>query len=219
MMNFIQARANMVQQQVRPWGVFDEAVLELLEQIPREKFVPKAYQNVAYTDCDIPIGYNQKMLPPKVVGKALQALAVTEKDSVLEVGTGTGYVTALLGYQAKKVTSLEIIPELLQTANAILQGFALPNLSLLTADGSRGFREAAPFDKIIVTASYPNAIPETMKQQLKVGGRLFAILGKFPVMEAVLVTRISDTQFTSDFLFETVVDPLINAPQIKSFDF
>lgn len=218
-MNFLQARTNMVVQQVRPWFVFDENVLTVLNQIPREIFVPKAYANLAYTDTDIPLHDKQTMLSPKVVGRALQALKLSTQDKVLEIGTGTGYVTACLSKLAGRVTSIEIHSELLEQAEKILSGLQCRQLTLEKGDGALGWQSNAPYDVILVTGSYPLGVPQKLCEQLTPnGGRLFAICGEAPSMQAVLIER-NGSSYKTETLFETCVAALLHAPEPKKFLF
>ena len=217
-MNFHTARSNMVSQQVRPWHVLNEQVLATLAQVPRENFVPLAFHNLAYSDTDIPLSEGQTMLSPKVVGRALQALNLTSHDKVLEVGTGTGYMTACLAHLANEIISVEIQPTLLGQAQINLSALNLRNLTLSQGDAVFGWDDFAPYDAIVVTGSYPLGVPEKICEQLKVGGRLFTITGLAPTMKAILIER-KAKEFTSTSLFETVVPALIHAPQPKKFQF
>lgn len=214
------ARHNMVNQQVRTWNVSDARILDTLNSIEREHFVPPEYSHLAYCDSGIPLGHDQFMLAPKVVGRALQALELKPTDSVLEIGTGTGYVTAALSKLSKQVISLEILPDLAIEAKANLSNAAWRNIQILQQDGVMGLKSESPFDAICVTGSYPLGIPKELCYQLEVnGGRLFAITGTAPIMQAIKITRISKDEFTTESLFETVVPALINAKQDTSFDF
>ncbi|MBI2790987.1 MAG: protein-L-isoaspartate O-methyltransferase [Gammaproteobacteria bacterium] len=218
-MNFLQARSNMVAQQVRPWHVINDNVLTAMLQIPRENFVPLAFHHVAYSDTDIPLSEGHTMLPPKVVGRALQALELTGVEKVLEVGTGTGYVTACLTKLAGSVVSIEIQPTLLAQAQMNLDALNCRNLTLLQGDAVFGWEDEAPFDAIFVTGSYPLGVPEQICAQLKTPGRLFAFTGLAPTMRAVLIERFGKNDYTTNTLFETVVPALIHAPQPKAFQF
>ncbi|MFI4936993.1 MAG: protein-L-isoaspartate O-methyltransferase [Candidatus Berkiellales bacterium] len=218
-MNFQQARANMVVQQVRPWQVFDDNVLAALSVVPRENFVPPEYLNLAYSDTDIPLSEGQTMLPPKTVGRALQALNFNGQEKVLEIGTGTGYVTACLAKLVNAVISIEIQPGLLSQAEKNLGKMNFRNLTLEQGNAVYGWEEYAPYDAIIVTGSYPIGVPEKVCDQLKVtGGRLFAICGLGPSMEAVMIERQGEN-FRTQTLFETNVPALIHAPSPPKFVF
>jgi len=217
--DFQLARTNMVIQQVRPWQVLDNQVLTILSQIPRELFVPPAFTGIAYTDTAIPLSEGQVMLSPKLVGRALQALALTGEEKVLEVGTGTGYVTACLAKLVKTVVSIEIHAKLLAQAEKNLAMLGCRSLILKEGNAALGWAAQAPYDAIMITGSYPLGVPAQMKEQLKIKGRLFAICGQAPTMEAVLIERQTKTLYVTHTLFETVVPELIHAPQPSSFYF
>lgn len=218
-MNFLQARTNMVIQQVRPWYVFDENVLSILNQIPRELFVPKIYEDLAYTDTDIPLIADQTMLSPKIVGRALQALKLSPSDKVLEIGTGTGYVTACLSKLAGRMTSVEIHADLLAQAKKNLSGLHCRQLTLEQGNAALGWESMAPYDAIFVTGSYPLGVPQTLCDQLSnKNGRLFAICGEAPSMQAVLIKR-QGQAYQTEILFDTCVPALEHAPKPKLFHF
>jgi len=217
-MNFELARNNMVTQQVRPWDVLDDDVLKVMGSIPREWFVPAEFQALAYTDTDIPMGEGQTLLPPKVVGRALQAMAFSGTEKVLEIGTGSGYVTACLSKLAHSVVSIEIHDSLLAIARTQLARLDCQNVTLLHQDGVLGTSEQASFDVIVVTGSYPLGVPEALCQQLKTNGRLFAICGEAPSMQAVKIAR-DQNAYRLTNLFETVVLHLMNAKQPEKFQF
>lgn len=217
-MNFDLARDNMVMQQVRPWQVLDDKVIKVMANIPRECFVPKAYQALAYSDTDIPSDEGQTLLSPKVVGRALQAMDFTGTEKVLEIGTGTGYVTACLSQLAHSVVSVEIHESLLAIARKELAHIGCENVTLLHQDGVLGVEAYAPYDVIVVTGSYPLGVPEALCQQLKTHGRLFAICGQAPSMQAIKMAR-DQNAYRTTCLFETVVPELIHAPQPEKFTF
>ena len=217
-LDFNSARLNMVQQQVRTWGVLDPEILDLLLTIPRELFVPPSFRSLAFSDTDIPIGYGQVMLPPKIVGRILQSIKPNASGTVLEVGTGTGYMTALLSKLAKKTVSIEIILELATAAQNNLEALHLENIRLECGDAVTGWLQHAPYDVIILTGSVPR-LPDSLKEQLIPGGRLFAVVGEPPVMSAMLITRVDEIQWKKESLFETDIPPLINAPQLPGFIF
>ncbi len=218
-MRFLKVRTNMVEQQVRPWHVLNEAVLSVMSQIPRETFVPHDYLNLAYSDTDIPLGDHQTMLSPKMVGNALQALALQGDEKVLEVGTGTGYITACLSKLAATVISVEIQPALSAQAEKNLSSLQCRNITLEQGDGSQGWEIYAPYDAIVVTGSYPLGVPKKICEQLHPkGGRLFAICGLAPAMQAVRIERQSKS-YTTHILFETVVPALSNVPLPPKFQF
>lgn len=219
-MNFQQARNNMVEQQVRPWDVFNDKVLATLSQIPREIFVPPEYLNLAYSDTDIPIGDGQTMLSPKIVGRALESLLVQEHENVLEIGTGTGYVTTCLSKLADTVLSIEIDPKLHMQAKKALGLINCRNANLELGNGVLGWKTAAPFDVIVITGSYPLGVPQAVCEQLHPQhGRLFAICGRNPVMEAVLIERLDEKQYRKTTLFETSVPALVHAQEPPKFQF
>ncbi|MBS0288793.1 MAG: protein-L-isoaspartate O-methyltransferase [Proteobacteria bacterium] len=218
-MNFQRSRTNMVTQQVRSWNVVNENILAAMMQISRESFVPLAFHHLAYSDTDIPLSEGQTMLSPKVVGRALQSLKLTGQEKVLEVGTGTGYVTACLAKLAKEIISVEIQPTLLAQAEMNLNTLSCRNLTLTQGDAVFGWTEYAPYDVIVVTGSYPLGVPEKICEQLKPDGRLFAITGIAPLMRAVIIERHGKSDYATHTLFETVVPALIHAPQPKKFQF
>lgn len=216
-MNFQLARKNMIEQQVRPWHVLDNKVLDAMSQVQRETFVPVEYLNLAYSDSDIPLGNGQTMLPPKIVGRALQAMQFTGTEKVLEIGTGTGYVSACLSLLCATVISVEIEPTLLQQAQKTLSIYH--NIHLVLGDAAYGWAENAPYDAIVITGSYPLGVPQKICDQLNLGGRLFAFCGKAPNMQAVCIERKNSTHFETRILFETSVPALVNAPQPPPFQF
>jgi len=213
-----QARFNMIEQQIRTWEVLDPAVLDLLKQVPREAFVPPQYAGLAFADLEIPIGHGQSMLSPKIEGRILQALEVKKTDKVLEIGTGSGYLTALLAKLAEQVISVDIEPELSQIAQQRLTQQNIQNVTLEIGDAANGWDAHAPYDVIVFTGSLPLA-PDSVKQMLTIGGRLFAVVGEAPVMEATIIRRVIADGFKCDVLFETCLPPLNNAPQPEHFQF
>ena len=212
-----QARFNMIEQQIRTWEVLDGRVLDLLQQIPREDFVPQQYQGLAFADLEIPLGFGELMLSPKLEARIVQALEIKKTDKVLEIGTGSGYLTALLAAQAQQVVSVEINPSFSATAKQRLASHGIYNASLRTGDATNGWAAEGPYDVIVFTGSLPVA-PTAVEQQLATGGRLFVVVGEAPVMEATLVHRLNNG-FKRDVLFETCVPALINAPQPDRFQF
>lgn len=213
-----QARFNMIQQQIRPWDVVDDRVLDVMADIDREAFVPNAYLGLAYADIEIPIGDDQAMMAPRIVARMLQALNPQPKDTALELGTGTGYATACLSRLSSHVVSLECSTELFSQAQDNLQAYK--NVELREADGLGSAAEGGPFDVIAVTGSLPteDALPE-LRNQLRPGGRLFVVLGQAPAMEALLITRTGDHEFRRESLFETELAALDNAPEAEQFSF
>jgi protein-L-isoaspartate(D-aspartate) O-methyltransferase len=217
MKNMEQARFNMVEQQIRPWDVLNTGVLDLLKKLKREQFVPPAQRDLAFMDLDIPLGHGAKMWQPKLEARALQALDLQRGDDVLEVGTGSGYLTALLANLAEHVTSVEIVKELSETAARNLAAHHIDNVTLEIGDAANGWG-SAQYDAIVLTGSVPLQ-PAALLRNLKVGGRMFAVIGDAPAMEACLITRTSAESFSSVALFETSVAPLLNAPQPQRFVF
>lgn len=211
------ARRQMVEQQIRTWDVLDDRVLDAISQVPRESFVPDEYRDLACADAPIPIGFGQTMLAPKLHGRILQALGVDPTDSVLEVGTGTGYLAACLGLLAARTRSIDIHPEFVARARRNLASFARVRVDLEVRDA---FAPAplGEFDAIAVTGSMP-VYDTRFERALGVGGRLFAVVGSAPVMEAILVRRIGPADWVRESLFETVIEPLIGAPAAERFVF
>jgi protein-L-isoaspartate(D-aspartate) O-methyltransferase len=217
-MDVEQARFNMVEQQVRTWDVLDPAVLALLTELPRERFVPQDRQALAFADLELPIGHGEVMLAPKMQARIAQELMLRSTDRVLEIGTGTGFLTALLARLSASVVSVEIHADLAEAARQRLAALGLGNVTIETGDAARGWSAGAPFDAIVITGSLP-VLPDTFQKSLAAGGRLFAIVGEKPVMSARLITRESDTAFAAVTLFETCVAPLHNAAQPSRFVF
>ena len=211
-----QSRFNMVEQQVRTWEVLDAKVLNLLQKIPREAFVPKAYQGLAFADIEIPLGHGQTMLAPKIEGRFLQALSLSNQDTVLEIGTGAGYLTALLAKQAKQVDSYEIYTSLSNQAKKNLAAQKINHVKCILGDGLK--LAQGSYDAIVLTGSLP-VYPQFMERLLKLGGRMLVVVGDAPVMQAILVTRVDESSFKQDVLFETCLPVLINAPQPSRFEF
>ena len=212
-----QARFNMIEQQIRTWEVLDPAVLDLLKAVPREAFVPERYQGLAFADLEIPLGHGQVMLSPKLEARMLQALGVKKTDSVLEIGTGSGYMTALLAKQAKEVFSVELNSELSSAAAQKLVAHGISNIILEVGDAAHGWKNDL-FDVMVLTGSVP-VLPQAFEQQLRVGGRLLAVVGESPVMEAVLVTCVSAGVYRRVSLFETSIPSLLHAEQPERFSF
>ena len=217
-MNLEQARFNMVEQQIRTWEVLDQAVLDLLYAVPREEFVPAAFRSLAFADLEIPIGEGEAMMTPKVEARIVQALALRKTDRVLEVGTGSGYLTALLAHRAAHVYSLEIRAALAAFGRDNLERHGADNVTLEVGDGARGDPRRAPYDAIVLTGSTP-VLPAALREQLAPGGRLFAVVGELPMMAAQLVTCTAPGACGSVALFDTVLAPLVNAEQPPRFKF
>jgi len=217
-MNIEQARENMIKQQLRPWEVLDNQLLELLQQVPREEFVPPAWRNLAFADMNIPLDEGQVMMAPRVEARMLQALAIRPDENVLEVGTGSGYVTALLAKQAKQVYSVEISPRLLAQAGEKMRAHNIKNAELEEGDAAQGWDARSTYEIIAITGSVP-VLPRTFLESMAIGGRLFAIIGDTPVMEATLVTRVGKHDWSREVLFETELPPLKNVQQPGRFIF
>jgi protein-L-isoaspartate(D-aspartate) O-methyltransferase len=218
MMNLEQARFNMVEQQIRTWEVLDQDVLDLLYAVRREEFVPPECREIAFSDLEIPIGEGQLMWQPKMEARVLQELAVRKSDRVLEVGTGTGYLTALLAHRSLHVHSVEISPRLKQMGETALKAHGVENVTVELGDAAQGWEKNGPYDVIVLTGSTP-VLPQAFLNQLKSGGRLFAIVGDAPVMAARLITCSAPGAFVSTDLFETCYPALKNALQPKRFEF
>ncbi|MEO1766453.1 protein-L-isoaspartate O-methyltransferase family protein [Thiobacter aerophilum] len=217
-MDLEQARFNMVEQQIRPWGVLDETVLGTLYRVKREEYVPPVYRSLAFSDLEIPLGHGQTMLAPKLEARLLQALELKPTDKVLEVGTGSGYFTALLAQLARDVVSVEILPEFSSEARAKLAAHEIHNVTFEVGDAARGWARHAPYDAIVLTGSTP-VLAEAFLHSLRPGGRLLAVVGEPPVMTARRVRLIEPGVSESEDLFETCIAPLINAPQPARFVF
>jgi protein-L-isoaspartate(D-aspartate) O-methyltransferase len=216
-MNLEAARTQMVEQQVRAWDVLDERVLQTMLQVQREQFAPSRYRDVAFADAAIPLVHGQMMLPAKVHGRILQALAIGPGDLALEVGAGSGYLSACLGKLAARVRSLEIFPDLAELARANLLAARVNNVSVEVTDALQ-LNEPSSYDVIAVTGSLP-IYDERFQQALRLGGRLFVVVGSPPIMEAWQVVRVGEREWQRQALFETVIEPLVNAPRPSSFVF
>jgi protein-L-isoaspartate(D-aspartate) O-methyltransferase len=212
------ARFNMVEQQIRPWEVLDQRVLDLLFRVHREDFVLPQYRALAFVDMEIPIGHGQKMLAPKMEARMVQELALNPRERVLEVGTGSGYMTALLASLGGHVYSVDIVPEFTSSAGAKLAAHGCANVTLETGDAARGWDRHAPYDAIVVTGSLP-VLPPAFRKSLQPGGRLIVVVGEPPVMEAQIITCVAAGAFNTTGLFETCIAPLENAPQPERFVF
>jgi len=216
-MSTAQAREQMIEQQVRAWDVLDARVLETLRKVPREAFVPPQHRFLAFADVEIPLPCGQHMLRPSVAGRLLQALALRGGERVLEVGAGSGFVTACLRTSGASVRSLELFPELVELARRNVSALGLRDVEMVAQDATR-LDSDARYDVIAMTASLP--IPdERFQRQLAVGGRLFVVVGQPPVMEARLIRRITEDAWGTESLFETVIDPLVHATRPQGFVF
>jgi protein-L-isoaspartate(D-aspartate) O-methyltransferase len=211
------AREQMIEQQVRAWDVLDEGVLDILRKVPREHFVPEPQRFLAFADTEIPIAHGQHMLRPSVVGRLLQALELEGNERVLEIGTGTGYVTACLRAGAAHVRSLEIFPDLADAARTNLSALAVRDVEIVNADAMK-LDASTRFGAIAITASLP-VYDERFQRQLEVGGRLFVVIGEPPIMEARVIHRVAEDAWSTESLFETLIDPLVNAKRPPEFTF
>ncbi|TDQ41946.1 protein-L-isoaspartate O-methyltransferase family protein [Tepidicella xavieri] len=224
--NFEQARFNMIEQQIRPWEVLDARVLALLAEVKREQFVPAAFQSLALADMEIPLSHpvveGECMLPPKVEARALQDLALQPGDNVLEIGTGSGYMAALLGKLSARVLSLEINPELARQAQARLAAAGIDNVEVRVADAAASrfaaCVSAAPYDAIVVSGSIAE-VPSDLLELLRQGGRLFAIVGNEPIMRATIVRRTGDVAFHTEQPWDIVAPRMRHFPEPSRFQF
>lgn len=217
-MNFAAARSLMVEQQIRTWDVLDQRVLDLTARMPREDFVPAQYRKLAYVDMNVPLGRGQCMMAPKLEARLLQELDIDPKDKILEVGTGSGYMTALLAQLGGHVYSVEIVPEFKMEAAKKLAVHHIKNVTLEVGDAARGWDRQGPYDAILITGSLP-ILPKSFPESLAVGGRLIAIVGKSPVMDVKLIRRLGPETFAERSLFETDLPPLLNAEEPNQFVF
>jgi protein-L-isoaspartate(D-aspartate) O-methyltransferase len=217
-MNIEQARFNMIEQQIRPWNVLDQDVLDLLHVVKREQFVPAAYQNLAFADVEIPLPGGDTMLAPKFEARIMQETGVKKHETVLEIGTGSGYMAALLAHRAAKVTTVEINPETAELAKKNLANAGVHNVTVETGNGAQGWEKGAPYDVIVISGAL-EVLPEAILKQVKVGGRIAAIVGQAPVMEASIITRTGDNSYSTVKVFETNVRYLTGAPVPSHFQF
>jgi protein-L-isoaspartate(D-aspartate) O-methyltransferase len=216
-MDTLAARQQMVDQQIRAWEVLDPRVLDVFSEVPREAFVPPQYRELAFADAPIPIGFGEFMLAPKLQGRILQALSIGAADSVLEVGSGTGYLSACLSLLGSSVRSLDIHAEFTAAAAANVRAVPRSRVEFRTQDVFDG-AALGEYDVVALTGSLP-VYDTRFEQALRVGGRLFAIVGEAPVMDAMLVRRVDGNEWIRESLFETVVAPLINATSAQRFVF
>lgn len=213
-----QARFNMIEQQIRPWNVLDLQVLELLDNVHRDEFVPAAHKSLAFADLEIPLPAGQCMLAPRLEARLLQDLAVQSHETVLEIGAGSGFMAALLAHRARQVLTLEIVPELAAFARSNLSKAGLTNVTVREGDGSKLAAAEGNFDVILLSGSV-GQIPQDLLQRLNVGGRLAAIVGDDPVMQCTIVTRTSATDFRTSATWETVVQRLQGFAEPERFQF
>jgi protein-L-isoaspartate(D-aspartate) O-methyltransferase len=217
-MNIEQARFNMIEQQIRPWNVLDQDVLDLLFVVKREEFVPAPYLNLAFADVEIPLPGGQSMLAPKFEARILQELGLKKAESVLEIGTGSGYMAALLAHKAAKVTTVEINPEIKALAEKNLARAGVGNVTVELGNGALGWEKGAPYDVIVISGAL-EVLPDEILTQVKVGGRIAAIVGQPPVMEACIITRTGENSYNTVKVFETNVKYLEGAPVPSHFEF
>jgi protein-L-isoaspartate(D-aspartate) O-methyltransferase len=219
-MDLNQARFNMIEQQIRPWEVLDPQVLELLSVVRREDFVPLAHKALAFVDMEVPLGAaaNQVMLAPRVQARLLQDLGVQKTDKVLDIGTGSGFMAALLAQQAEQVLSLEIDPQLASQAQGNLQKAGISNVTVRHADGSQGAPADGPFDVILLSGSVAE-VPASLLQQLTIGGRLAAVVGNEPMMRVTLITRTSENNWTTTEPWDCNAPRLSGFPEHSRFQF
>lgn len=217
-MNIEQARFNMIEQQIRPWEVLDPQVLDLLFVVKREDFVPEAYRNLAFADMEIPIGSGQVMLAPRIEARLLQDVGIQKTDKVLEIGTGSGYMAALLAARVDHVVTVECRPELADFARQNLARAGVANVTVETGCGAEGWAQCGPYDVIVVSGSVP-VLPDALLRQLRIGGRLVAVVGEAPVMEAQLITCTGDGVYQTVNLFETVIPALDGVSPKSRFAF
>lgn len=217
-MNFEQARFNMVEQQVRPWEVLDERVLALLEKTHREDFVPVRYRKMAFTDMAIPLDHGQSMMKPVVEGRLLQALELKPDETALEIGTGSGFITACLSRMAKQVISVDLYEQFTNEVAAKLKEKGISNVELKTGNVMTGWQPEQAHDVLVVTGSVPS-IPDHFRGWVNPGGRIFVVCGDEPAMEAMLLTKLSATEWREESLFETDLARLIGAERAPEFEF
>jgi protein-L-isoaspartate(D-aspartate) O-methyltransferase len=217
-MDIEHARSTMIESQIRTWEVLDQRVLDTLAAVKREAFVPEQYRPLAFVDMEIPLGHGEVMLAPKLEARMLQELTLKDSDRVLEVGTGSGYMTALLASLAGQVYSVELHPDLSASALTKLAALVMTNATLEVGDAGQGWPRHAPYDAILLTGSVP-MLPPRLRAQLRAGGRLLAVVGDPPVMTARLITCVSEGAWNETGLFETCIAPLRNVPQPERFVF
>ncbi|MCC6073118.1 protein-L-isoaspartate O-methyltransferase [Massilia sp. GCM10020059] len=217
-MNIEQARFNMIEQQIRPWNVLDQDVLDLLVVVKREEFVPAACKALAFVDTEIPLPGGEAMFTPKMEARILQEIMLKKHETVLEIGAGSGYMAALLAHKGRHVTTVEISPELKAMAEANLSRAGVANATVEEGNGAAGWDKGAPFDVIVISGAL-EVLPEAFLKQVKVGGRIAAILGTAPVMSVNIITRVSETAYDTVKVFETNVKPLVGAAAVSHFTF
>lgn len=217
-MDIEQARFNMIEQQIRPWDVLNTEVLDVIQSVPRELFVPEQYKQLAFADLEIPLAHDQVMMSPKVEARLLQALDIADSDRVLEIGTGSGFLTACLASMADHVTTIEYYADLSASAKQCCQQIKLNNIEFLVGNVFEQLHSLGSYDVIAVTASTPEYIPDFAKH-LQRDGRLFIIVGQPPVMTAMLITCTAENEYRQETLFETDIPPLLTAEKKQVFQF
>jgi protein-L-isoaspartate(D-aspartate) O-methyltransferase len=217
-MDIEQARFNMIEQQIRPWDVLDMHVLNIIQSVPRENFVSESQKNLAFADMEIPIGHDQVMMSPKVEARMLQALTISSDDKILEIGTGSGFITACLAKMGKHVTTCEFFEELSSLAESRLQNHQIENVDFLTGDIFNLLDTLDSYDVIAVTGSTPTLL-SSLSKLLRENGRLFCITGQAPIMTAHLITCVAENSCREESLFETVIPPLLSTSTEKVFSF
>ena len=221
-MKLEQARHNMIEQQIRTWEVLDQTVLQTLVDVRREAFVPTAYQSLAFVDTEIPLPCGQQMLSPKLEARLLQETALHDDELVVEIGSGSGYMAALLARHARHVVTVEIEPALKALAEKNLRAYGIENVTVELGDGARGWPGhgafSVPYDVMLLSGSVP-MLPATLLSQVKIGGRIIAVVGEAPVMSACLVTRTAEDAWDTRKLFETNITPLRNVERTSAFRF
>lgn len=217
-MNTQAANTNMIKQQLRTGDILEEKILALFEEVPRDSFVPEAFKHLAYSDFQIPLNHEQRMMTPLEEAKILQALSLKGHEVVLEVGTGSGFLTALLSRLSQKVISIDYFSDLTAHARKKLAEHQFDNIELITADASRGWLDEAPYDIVIFTGAM-ESVSETHRLQVLPGGKLFVIVGTAPVMRGYLHTLGHDEQWQHQFIFDTCLPPLIDKSKVKKFIF
>ena len=217
-MNIEQARFNMIEQQIRPWNVLDQDVLDLLHVVKREQFVPEAYQNLAFADVEIPLPGGDTMFNPKIEARILQELNLKKHEKVLEIGAGSGYMAALMAHKAQHVTAVELSPQVKALAEQNLKKAGIDNVTVVEGNGAAGWEQGAPYDVIVISGGL-ESLPEAFLRQVKVGGRIAAIVGQPPAMEFNIVTRTGENSWNTVKVFETNVKYLTGAPAVSHFQF
>jgi protein-L-isoaspartate(D-aspartate) O-methyltransferase len=217
-MNIEQARFNMIEQQIRPWNVLDQDVLDLLVVVKREEFVPAGCKNLAFSDTEIPLPGGEAMLTPKLEARLLQEVQLKKHETVLEIGAGSGYMAALLAHKGRSVTTVEILPELKTMAEENLAKAGVTNVKVELGNGAHGWASGAPFDVIVISGAL-EVLPEVFLKQVKVGGRIAAIIGQAPAMTANIITRVSETAYDTVKVFETNISYLKSAETVSHFEF